>query len=88
METTTTAVAEGLLARIGCWTSGGVARAQTGRPVVFLKRDAPPKYGTYYEFRPKDGCYEAFEYKEKDVESGIIASLQEGQLLRAFCRAS
>ena len=48
---------------------------ETGRPVVFLKRGKPPKYGTYYEFRPKDGGYEAFEYKEKDVQSDTIASL-------------
>ena len=50
---------------------------ETGRPVVFLKRGLPPKYGTYYEFRPKDGGYEAFEYEENYVRSGVIASLQD-----------
>ena len=50
---------------------------ETGRPVVFLKRGLPPKYGTYYEFRPREGGYEAFEYDEVDVRKGTIASLQD-----------
>ena len=50
---------------------------QSGRPVVFLERDAAPKYGTYYEFRPREGGYEAFEYDEVDVRKGTIAALQD-----------
>jgi hypothetical protein len=48
---------------------------ETGRPVVFLKR-GKDLGGKYYEFCPKEGGgYEAFEYKEKDVESETIPSL-------------